>query len=397
MNVLWVADNFPPSMGGVQQYLSNTVLNMPRLTSSIVTQNASGEAADAIDGRFENAGHRIYRFSDWPRVSDARAVYRSPWPLLKMCLRCVRIIKKETVSLLVIGQISFVLLLLSLFVKLFTRIPVAFIFHGEEIPVTPLRSNGVKRRLIRIADLHICNSSFTETTLNSFCGRLPRAFIANPGVEDKFFDPVDCAYLREKYHLGREKVIYTVGRLDERKGHDLVIEALPALIERVPDILYLIGGTGRQGESLRKKVRELGLERYVRFCGYIPDEDIAAFHRLGDVFVMPNRTLDDGDTEGFGIVFLEANACGKPVIGGASGGAFDAIDQGVTGFLVDPYQTEELCEKIVRLLSDPVLAAEMGESGRQRAWHRFRWPVLAGLLEELLLDTVQAPLADKAW
>ena len=194
--------------------------------------------------------------------------------------------------------------------------------------------------------------------------------------------------MRSRLNLGTRRIVYTVGRLDERKGHDLVIEALPAVIKQIPDILYLIGGTGSNYETLKQKVDKLHLTDYVRFCGKIAPEDIVMFHQLGDVFVMPNRTLDNGDTEGFGIVFLEANACGKPVIGGDSGGVADAVENGVTGFLVNPYETADLCSRIICLLSDSSKAAKMGDSGRQRAWHRFRWPILAKNLENVLMRMV---------
>lgn len=391
MHVMWLTENFPPSMGGVQQYLGNTILNMASCKARIVTKENLGRSTECSDEKFHAAGHKLYRVADWPQVTDATAVYRSWWPLLKMWAKCHRIIRAEAVSLVVMGQVSFFLLLLTVFLKVFTRVPVAFIFHGEEIPVIPLKSNGLRRVLTRMADLHVCNSRFTEDTLTTFCGQLRQTVIAHPGVEEKFFEPTDVSALRQKYRLDGRKVIYTVGRLDLRKGHDLVIEALPWLIERMPEIIYLIGGTGRNLEPLKQIVREKGLEEHVLFCGFVPDEEIIAFHQAGDLFVMPNRTLEDGDTEGFGIVFLEANACGKPVIGGASGGAFDAVADGVTGFLIDPRSIEELSGKIACLLSDPALAARMGEAGRQRAWQHFRWPVVARQLEEWFLQVAAAP------
>lgn len=382
-------------MGGVQQYLSNAVLNMVRCRSVVVTRQVGGQRSDGLADDYSPGG-RVYRISDWPSCSSTTVVYKSPGALLKLCRRVYGIIRKEDISLVVVGQINFALLLLVFFLKKTTRLPVALIFHGEDIPAIPLKSNKIRRSLINNADLFVSNSGFTKDALLQFVGDLRPSFVSCPGVEDKFFDDVDISVLRDRYDIGHRHVIYTVGRLDLRKGHDLVIEVLPAVIEKIPDVIYLIGGVGQNVQPLKQKVSKMGLDNHVLFCGYIPDDEIVAFHQLGDVFVMPNRTLDDGDTEGFGIVFLEANACSKPVIGGACGGVFDAIEQGVNGFLVNPSDAGELCEKIISLLSDPSLAAAMGASGRQRAWQKFRWPVLATQLEDLFFSTVQSSLRGKS-
>ena len=189
---------------------------------------------------------------------------------------------------------------------------------------------------------------------------------------------------KKQFGVIDRKVIYTVGRLDERKGHDLVIQAMPAIIDKVSEVIYLIGGKGPHLPKLQSLVEELHLQDYVRFCGFIEDKDICAFHHCGDIFVMPNRILEDGDTEGFGIVFLEAAAAGNPAIGGKAGGAVDAVVDGKTGFLVNPYVNDEFVEKTVFLLTSSGQAIAMGTQGRERVKNSFRWPKLADSLSKQL-------------
>jgi phosphatidylinositol alpha-1,6-mannosyltransferase len=161
-------------------------------------------------------------------------------------------------------------------------------------------------------------------------------------------------------------VVLTVGRRVERPGHDLVIRALTALEEQ--SVRYVIAGTGPEEGRLRRLVEALGVRDRVLFTGHVPDEDLPGLYAACDVFVMPSRALGARDgIEGFGTVFLEAGACAKPVIGGWSGGVSEAVEDGVTGLLVDPHDPEALAEALRRLLRDPELRRRMGEAGRTRA------------------------------
>ena len=196
-----------------------------------------------------------------------------------------------------------------------------------------------------------------------------RVFTSPEGVDLSLFDKVDHSVvenLRARLALTSKRVILTVGRLVERKGHDIVIRALPAIVEQVPTATYLIVGNGPNETALRRLVHEVGLDpERVRFCGRVPTEQLTAYYSLCDAFVMPNREVGS-DTEGFGIVFIEAGACRKPCIGGRSGGAGDAIIHGETGILVNSNSPREVAEATVSLLNDPRLSARLGAAARQR-------------------------------
>jgi len=189
--------------------------------------------------------------------------------------------------------------------------------------------------------------------------------------------------------LQGKQVIMTVGRLDERKGHDMVIRAVRLLVERFPQLVYMIVGKGREEQRLKGLAEDLSIGERIIFTGFVTDEALPDYYRLCDVFVLPNRETEDnkqmrGDYEGFGVVFLEASACGKPVIAGKSGGSGEAVVDGVTGLLVDPKSESEIANAIERILSDNEFAGRLGMDGRRRAEKEFDWKYAAEAMERIL-------------
>ncbi len=185
-----------------------------------------------------------------------------------------------------------------------------------------------------------------------------------------------------RYKLGDAPVLLTVARLLTRKGHDRVLEALITIRKEIPDLRYLIVGTGKEEARLKALTSQYGLNEVVTFTGAIPHDEVPAYFAAADVFVHPNRELENGDVEGFGMVFLEANACGLPVIGGNSGGTPDAIQDGVTGYLVDPNSTKEIADRVVELMRNKSLRHSMGGAGREWA-KQFSWEAAAEKVWEL--------------
>jgi phosphatidylinositol alpha-1,6-mannosyltransferase len=196
-----------------------------------------------------------------------------------------------------------------------------------------------------------------------------------PAVDLERFYPchVPAEFLTKKGLSGR-RILLTVGRLVERKGHDQVLKALSLIVRQFPDLLYCIVGIGPHREALEKQIRAAGLEKHVCFLGKVPAEELAFLYNACEIFIMPSREISDGGhIEGFGIVYLEANACGKPVIGGRSGGVPEAIQDGETGFLVDPENPKEIANRISELLLDPGRAKAMGGQGLRWVRGNFNW------------------------
>jgi phosphatidylinositol alpha-1,6-mannosyltransferase len=211
-----------------------------------------------------------------------------------------------------------------------------------------------------------------------------RVFVSPEGADVGRFERIDESVLeavRQRHRLQGRFVILTVGRLVERKGHDTVLRALPRVAESVPNVTYLIVGDGPHEAPLRSLARELEIDDRVVFCGRVPEDELVAYYHACDVFVMMSRELSE-DTEGFGIVFIEAAACGKPTLGGRSGGISDAIVDGETGMLIEPEALDPLTTALVSLSRDRGLARRLGEAGRRRVYESYQYrDIAANILE----------------
>jgi phosphatidylinositol alpha-1,6-mannosyltransferase len=200
-----------------------------------------------------------------------------------------------------------------------------------------------------------------------------------PGVDTARFTPAAREQgVRTQLGWGERPVVLTVARLQKRKGHDQMILALSAVRRAVPDVLYAIVGDGEERRSLEELVAREGLDGHVQFMGEIGLEDDRLVHcyQQCDLFVLPNREVD-GDFEGFGMVLLEAQACGKAVVGGASGGTAETMRIPETGRIVSCDGPYELATVVVKLLRDFDLRARMGQAARRWVIDHFDWAVLS--------------------
>ena len=249
-------------------------------------------------------------------------------------------------------------------------------FHGEDISV--LQQYRVERflmkRVIRAATLNIANSTYTQSLVRNLGGAKAEVSTVFPGFDPNKFDSVDSKAIPDKVsrRLTGSPVLLTVGRLQDRKGQDQVIRALPQVVKKFPDILYVVigaphGGNTELPDILAGLVAELNLSKNVSLLGEISDAHLPYFYAACDVFIMANRKDEGGDVEGFGIVFLEAGCFEKPVIGGKEGGSVDAILDGKTGLLVDGRSVDDIATAIIKLCSDRSTALKMGQEGRIHA------------------------------
>jgi len=193
---------------------------------------------------------------------------------------------------------------------------------------------------------------------------------------DRFVPVPRSAEVRRRLGWGDRRVVLTVGRLQKRKGHDMLIRALASVRQAVPDVLYSIVGDGDQRPGLERLAGELGLAAHVQFLGEVDDTRLVECYQQCDLFVLPNREVD-GDIEGFGMVLLEAQACGKPVIAGASGGTAETMCAPETGRIVPCQKPEPLGQVVAELLASPAARDRMGQAARQWAANRFGWESLA--------------------
>lgn len=259
------------------------------------------------------------------------------------------------------------------------RRPLVIYCHGEEL--TAWGQTAKMRAMVwtyRRTDLVIANSEFTRDELLKLGVEAAKIALVNPGVDVERFRPgLPHDDLDASIGLGtNEKLIVSVGRLSRRKGFDQVIRALPLLHARGLAVTYAVIGIGEDADYLLSLARELGVSDRVRFLGHVAPDDLPRWYNAADVVTMPNREIG-GDTEGFGMVFLEAAACGKPTVAGMAGGTGAAVIHGVTGLRIDGASTIAVADALGQLLEQPLRASSMGMKGRSRAVSDFSWQHVA--------------------
>lgn len=234
-----------------------------------------------------------------------------------------------------------------------------------------------KRKLLAQVDFFFPASHYMADLLRQHGVEDERIKVIINGTNPKKFYPTDSQKSRQAIGFEGGKMLLSVSRLVSKKGIDTTIKAFAKVLEKHPDSQYVIVGDGEQGEELTQLVSNLNIEDSVQFVGPIPHHDPKLLHYYNacDVFVQPSKT-EKFNVEGFGIVFLEANACGKPVIGSTSGGIPSAIVDGETGILVEERNPEELAEAISKLFGNTDLAKNIGKKGRERVENTANWDVL---------------------
>jgi phosphatidyl-myo-inositol dimannoside synthase len=277
---------------------------------------------------------------------------------------------------------------LGLHLNRWLNLPFVIYAHGNEILDIANATYEKPKLSLQHAARVLANSRFTAELVTTLGVAREKVMVLHPGCNVDWFRPrkpnmsFRQELLREHSH---DRVILTVGNLVARKGHDTVLAALPKIREEIPQVVYCVVGDGPYRRELDSLARRAGVLDRVIFAGHRPENELPDIYGLADIFVMASRaTISSSDVEGFGMVFLEASACEKPVIAGRSGGIPDVVVDGVTGFLVDPNDPEEVARSIIRVLKSEELASELGKNGRQRVVKEFTWDCFARRLRELL-------------
>ena len=292
------------------------------------------------------------------RLGDLRMRAHVAWTVL-------RLVRRDGHGAVCVGE----LIAGSWLVGVLRRVPglrVLAYVHGEEITTADPYDGGRRRcrRALHLAHGIVVVSRFTQTAVLSLLG--PEAAgkirLIENGVDTARFSPGPRRPdLVARFGLQGCFVFVTVCRLLEKKGVDHALRAFAGLSD--PDCRFLVVGAGPYEAALRALAIDLGIAETVVFAGLVAAEDLADCYRLGDVFVMPNRELPNGDTEGFGLVFLEANGCGVPVIAGRDGGSTDAVRDEVNGLVVDGHSVAAIGAAMLRLRHDAALRARLREAG----------------------------------
>jgi len=367
---LVITELFLPTKGGTAVWFDELYRRLGGKGTHIVTADVPG-AADH-DREHPNSVHRL---------SLARHAWLRPESLAMYAkLFC------KAISLAVTNRFEAVHAgrvlpegLVGLAVARLTGRPLVVYAHGEEITTWRQPSKfRAMRRVYRHADLVIANSEFTVEALSGLGVDRGRVILVNPGVDLGRFRPgLPVDDLRDRtLRQADQRLILSVGRLSRRKGFDHVVRALPLLAEHGVDAHYAVIGIGPDHDYLSALADELGVRDRLTLLGHVPPDDLPRWYNAADVFAMPNRDVD-GDTEGFGMVFIEAAACGKPSVAGQAGGTGAAVVDGVTGLRVDGASAAAVAAALARLLTDTGLADRLGRQGYQRTAAEFGWERVA--------------------
>lgn len=372
-----VTELFPPAVGGSAVLFEN-VYSRIAVNDVLVLTDRAGQADFEEQRGNLRIRHRATLSTRWGVVHPAGLAHH---------LKIGRLIRAMTTGRPAVVHCGRALPegLQAMFATWSSGHPYVCWTHGEELAYasTSRELTFLIKSVFRRAAAVCANSVHTARMLEALGVAQRKIRVVYPGVDSTRFHPaLDATALRQRLAGDDEILVMSVGRLQRRKGHDLMIEALASLRDLTPRLRYVIVGDGDERGRLESLVRAHRLDDRVRFEGEVAPRDLSSYFAACDVFAMPNR-VDGVDVEGFGIVFLEAAACGRPVIGGNSGGVPEAIDAGNTGLLVSGTDAGELAGAVATLARSRDLRQRMGRAGRARVERRFSWERAAADVTDL--------------
>jgi phosphatidyl-myo-inositol dimannoside synthase len=361
---LLITNDFPPRVGGIQRMLGSLVHALPPDAISVMAPDWEG--AEPHDG---SVPYRIFR--------EPRAFM---WPTAVFRERVLHTIEETKAEVVVFGAASPLALLGPSVAAAGT--PYVVIAHGVEywLSLLPGSHALMRRATSRAARVTACSTFVARTVRTAVPPNVPVSVLP-PGADVERFNPsLPTDDVRLRHGIGGRPLVVCVSRLVMRKGQDVLIRSMAGVQRRVPDAALLIVGSGPYEHSLRR-LAERAPRDSVFFAGEVSEADLPRYYAVGDVFAMPCRNRLAGlEVEGWGAVFVEAAACGKPVVAGDSGGAREALVDGETGLLVEGSDVGAVTGAIGDLLADPALARRMGAAGRTRVERELSWPTLAARL-----------------
>lgn len=384
--ILAIAEVFPPRLGGSGRWLWELYRRMPEGAVHVAAGEVEGDREFDRDQTLP-VDRLPLRFSNWGllHVTSSRE-YRQAAGRLGEIADAVRPAVIHCAKAIPEGVLGW-------WIARRRGLPFWCYVHGEELMLarTSRELRWMTARVLAGASQVVANSQHTSRMLQETWGvGGERILVLHPGVDtDRFVPAPRDAVTRARLGWHDRTVILTAGALQQRKGQDMMLRVLPRLQRRFPSILYVIAGEGWEANRLKALAGELGVESAVQFRGVVSDDELLACYQQCDLFALPNRQVG-WDFEGFGIVLLEAQACGRPVVTGISGGTVEAVDAGRSGLAVDCADPDELVAAISTVLSDAGLATRMGEHGRRWTREKFDWTESARTARQMFGDSAGA-------
>jgi phosphatidylinositol alpha-1,6-mannosyltransferase len=366
MKRLMLTLEFPPQKGGIATYVYNLAKHLP---PDEVVVCAPPSVDKLVDKKLDSEnGWKTYRknpywFLVWPH-----------W--LRWLLAVWKIVKTEKIDVIHIHHILPSGYIAVFFKKIF-KVPYVVFLHGTDLRLVLKNKQKVKKvsYILNNASKVVVNSAYLQNELKGNFKLTVPVEIIFPCPSDNFLSDVNyekISKLRVNFGLEGKKVMISVGRLVKSKGHHQLLEYIPELLKSVPNLVWLVVGNGEESKSLVENVQKNNLQSVVRFLGEVSLDDLPDYYALANIFVLLTHPTERS-VESFGTVFLEASAVGIPVVAGKCGGVEEAVQEGVTGYLVDSNSQNEVVTSIVKILTNPNLAVEMGRKGKEFVLAKFTW------------------------
>lgn len=355
---LLITLDYPPAFGGVSDYYAQLVRYFPDGELAVLDNN-SGQLWQPQKGF---------------------------WKWFEMLKAVARACRAGGYQKILVGQII-PLGLAAYILSFWFKFDYGVFLHGLDLSLalkTP-RRRWLVGLILRRARWIICANSYTADQVQKFLVKVTQKNISvvNPGI-----DPTNLPSLEilnaQKLNLAGNLKLLTVGRLVKRKGVDKMLQVLPEILLKYPELKYYVLGQGPELENLKRQAQDLGLKDCVQFVSGVEHTQKWLYYQACDLFVLPALDLA-GDYEGFGIVYLEAALMGKAVVAGLSGGVKDAVIDGETGLIVDVEQIQDLKAAVMKLLADQKLSQQMGQTARARALENFTWSKQASKIAQILV------------
>ena len=364
--VLLVTNDLGPRAGGIETFVLGLIEGLPKDSLIIYTSSQKGDKA--FDAQLlEKFGAVVIR---------DRAKMLLPTP--RITRKAVKILKQQQIKNVWFGAAA-PLALMAGKLRSAGASNIVALTHGHEVwwAKIPILKSLLKK-IIKDVDHLGYLGDFTKGEIAKISNQPQKFLQIAPGIDTQHFAPkIARGDLIEKYRLDGRRVIVSVGRLVHRKGQDELVKAMPKILEQFPDAILLFVGEGPIKQMLFNSAKQLGVLPKVVFAGRVSHHELPDYICLGEIFAMPVRSRFSGlEVEGLGIVYLEASACGLPVIVGNSGGAVDAVLDKKTGLLVDGTKSDQIADAICELLANPERAKQMGAAGRDwviNNWQLSSW------------------------
>ncbi len=375
--ILCITNDFGPRAGGIETFIIGLVERLPQ--GSVIVYTSSQAESPAFDaGWRENFGVEVIR--------DKAKILLPTW---RVSRNVRRVIAQRDITSVFFGAAA-PLGLLARGARRAGAKNIVALTHGHEVWWSKLWPfSWAIKRIGKSVDSLTYLGDYTRRAISKALKSESHSKLVHlaPGIDTDHFSPAKKSpRIRRELGLEDKKVIVSVGRLVHRKGQDFLIDALAIIEQNIPNVHLLLVGEGPYRSELEKRANSLGIRDRITFIGRVQYAELPEYICAGDIFAMPSRSRLAGlEVEGLGIVYLEASACGLPVIGGVSGGAPDAVIEGETGFSVDGKSAPAIAQAAIQLLENPDFAAKLGAQGRDWIVSKWRWEIWSEAFNKLVL------------